>query len=93
MLDYYLFSTDGSFVEGHLDHSFNGFIIEKIPLLKKTKIQSVASFHSMVTTDSDVYFEYGIGLEHIFKIIRVGYYQAFLSGKTYRNGVRIGLGF
>ncbi len=93
LLDYYLFSTKKSFSEAHYEHHFNGFIMDKIPFLKRTKIQTVCSVHTFYTEAGGNYIEYGLGLEHIFKIARVDYYISTLKGNNYNNGIRIGLGF
>jgi len=38
LLNYYQFSTYTEFVEGHFEHNFSGFILNKIPLIRKLKI-------------------------------------------------------
>ena len=93
LLDYYAFSTVEPWVMGHYVHHFNGFLINKIPLLRKTKVQAVASGHFLYTESSETYFEYGVGIEHIFKIFRMDYYTAFLNGTHFGNGIRFGIGF
>ncbi|MCR9252422.1 MAG: DUF5686 and carboxypeptidase regulatory-like domain-containing protein [bacterium] len=93
LLDYYFYSTRRYSFESHYEHHFNGFIIDKIPLLKKTKIQVVGAIHSMYTPVGKTYMEYGVGLEHIFKIMRIDYYRSTIRGNNYSSGIRIGLGF
>ncbi len=93
LLDYYLFSTTSRYFTVHYRHHFNGFIINKLPLLRKTKVQAVASLSYLNTITSGHYFEYGIGLEHIFKLLRCGIYTATKGGSPYATGFRFGLGF
>ncbi|MBW8051448.1 MAG: carboxypeptidase-like regulatory domain-containing protein [Cytophagales bacterium] len=92
LLDYYKFSTTGFFVEGHYEHHFNGFVLNKFPLLRRTKFQAVASLNYLYTGLSKNYVEIGIGIEHILKIGRVDLVSSFQQGET-KAGVRIGIGF
>lgn len=47
LLNYYQFVAD-EFVQFNVDHHFNGFLINHIPLLNRTKIRSIISFRSYV---------------------------------------------
>ncbi len=93
LLDYYLYSTAENFAQAHYEHHFNGFIINKAPLLRKTRVQAVAAINFLRTDLGDSYWEVGVGLEHIFKIIRVDFYNSWLAGSHQRNGFRLGIGF
>jgi len=93
LLDYYKFSSTSRFVKFNYRHHFNGFLINKIPFFRKSKVQTVASLSYLNTTALGNYFEYGIGLEHILKVLRVDYYASNIDGKFYRHGIRIGIGF
>lgn len=93
LLDYYKFSTDSRYYNINYRHHFNGFLINKIPFLRKSKIQAVASLDYLNTPSLGNYLEYGIGLEHIFKILRVDYYSSSIDGEFYRHGFRVGIGF
>ena len=93
LLDYYLYSTNDTYFQGHYEHHFNGFIFNKIPLMRKLKLQAVAGIHYLHTDTANNYWELGFGVEHIFKILRVDFYTSFLDGKSQDNGFKIGLGF
>lgn len=93
LLDYYYFSTNRYWLEGHYVHHFNGFIFNKIPLARKSKVQAVTSVHYLHTNAINHYVEFGIGLEHIFKLLRLDYYNSILEGKHQSHGIRLGLGF
>ena len=41
------------FVVGHFIHHFNGFIMNRIPLIKKLKLRSVAVFRGVIGDISD----------------------------------------
>ncbi len=93
VLDYYRFSTQDKFVEAHYEHHFNEFIFNKIPLVRKLDLQAVASLNYLSTPAIGHYLEFGGGIEHIFKFIRVDYFTAIRNGHHYGSGIRVGLGF
>jgi hypothetical protein len=92
LLPYYTYSTNKEFIELHAEHHFNGFIFNKIPLLKKTKLQEVIGAHALFSDQLSHYYEVNFGIENIFKIIRFDYVLAYgINGKV-TNGFLIGLG-
>ena len=93
LLDYYNFSTTNNWLAAHYNHHFNGFLINKFPGLRKTKVQVVGSVNYLFTQSSRDYLEYGFGLEHIFKVFRIDYYMGFLRGTHYASGIKLGMGF
>ncbi|MBD2713835.1 carboxypeptidase-like regulatory domain-containing protein [Microvirga sp. STR05] len=93
LLDYYRFSTRRQFLEAHYNHHFNGFFLNKIPLLRQLKWQEVASLNYLTTAQVGHYVELGVGLEHVFKVMRVDFYTGLQSGQRVGTGVRVGIGF
>jgi hypothetical protein len=93
LLDYYRYSTNKSYFSSHYEHHFNGFITNKIPLIKKLKLQAVATVNYLNTSTLDQYIEFGIGLEHIFKIGRIDYFTSRSSVVPNTHSIRIGVGF
>lgn len=92
-LDYYRFSTRERYLEGHAEHHFNEFLLNKIPLIRKLNWQTVLSIHSLLTPEAGNYTEFGVGIEHIFKFLRVDYYRGYQRGRLYNVGIRVGAGF
>lgn len=93
LLDYYLYSTNNTYVEGHYSHHFNGFILNKLPFIRKGKLQEVVNLNYLHTRESKNYLELGVGLEHIFKVLRADFYTGFQSGQKVRTGFQFGFGF
>ncbi len=93
LLDYYRYSTANSYFQGHYEHHFNGFIFNKVPFLRKSKIQAVAALNYLHTESTEGYWELGVGIEHIFKILRVDFYNSWHSGAHERSGIRFGIGY
>jgi hypothetical protein len=92
-LPYYQYSTSGTFFEGHVEHHFNGFLFNKIPLLKKLRWQEVAGLHVLYTEQLQEYAELTVGIEKIFKILRVDYVMIFQRDQPMGNAFRLGIGF
>jgi hypothetical protein len=92
LLDYYQYSTRSSYFEGHFNHHFNGFIFNKIPLLKSLKWQEVLSLNYLQTSQSGPYLELGAGIEHIFKLGRIDFFTSLQRGQHVGSGIRLGLG-
>ncbi len=97
LLPYYEYSTLGAWLEAHASHHFNGFFLNKIPALRQLKWQEVATANYLHTAALGHYLEVGIGIEHIFKVLRIDAYAAYQVGDgargRSRSGLRVGLGF
>ena len=93
LLNYYTYSTSSEFLEVHFSHHFDGFFFNKFPLIRRAGIQLVGSVNYLTTPHLDNYIEVGIGVEHIFKIVRVDYFKSFNRQLNQSSGIRIGFGF
>jgi hypothetical protein len=93
LLDYYQLSTNQTYILGNFEHHFEGFLLNAIPLLKKLKWQTVISTNYLYTQDAKHYLELGVGIEHIFKVLRVDFISAFQTDRKVNTGFRIGFGF
>lgn len=91
-LRYYRHSTNSYFAEAHLEHHFDGFLFNKIPGLRKLKLEEVVGFHFLYTPARKQYFQMDIGIENIFKLLRADFVMGFGSQKQeYYFGARLGL--
>lgn len=52
LMNYYDYVTD-TYAAAHFEHHFNGFILNRIPLLKKLKLRSLITFRTAYGTISD----------------------------------------
>ena len=57
MLPYYEFSTTQPFVQVHYQHHFEGFLLDKIPLVRKAGLKSVLGASFLYTEEGKDYFE------------------------------------
>lgn len=90
-LDFYNFSTSDQYFEAHLEHNFSGFFTNKLPLIRKLKLQEVAGFNYLATPALKNYNEVYFGLQYL--TIRVMYGTSYADGRRVDKGVRIAYGF
>ena len=91
LLNYHTFSTNTEYIEGHIEHNFSGFILNKIPLIRKLKLQEIVDINYLATPSLNNYTELGIGIQYLnFRLI---YGRSYNSESNIRSALRIGLGF
>lgn len=93
LLDYYRFSTNDWYFKAHYEHHFNGFLLNGIPFLRRLKWQTVVGGNYLYTEALGHYAELRLGIEHIFKVLRVDFVTAWQAGETLDTRVQIGFGF
>jgi len=91
-LPYYLASTDNVYVAAHAEHHFHGAILNKVPLIKKLKWQTVVGGHYLYEPTIGNYWELTVGIENIFRIIRVDVAFPFREQDFQQVAVRVRLG-
>ena len=89
---YFEYSNTNSFYSTtFIEHHFNGLLTNKIPLLKRLKWNAVGGTNFLYLKDRN-YVEWFVGLENIFKIIRLDFVSGYENGKYVRSGIRLGFG-
>ncbi len=86
-LDFYQYSTDRHYMEVHFEHNFACFLINKIPLLRKTKLEEIVGFNYLNQPDKRNYKELYFGLERFG--VGVSYGFAYNGSKKVDEGFRI----
>ncbi len=96
LLPYYDLSTNQDYFEGHVEHNFQGYIMGKIPLLKKLKSHLIFDGKVLSISENTPYFEWGVSLGNLgwkkFRFLRVGFVQSHFEGVT-ESGLNVGLQF
>jgi hypothetical protein len=64
-------------------------LLGKIPGIKKLKIYEVVGFHFLYNPVIKDYYEFTIGFENIFRILRVDFVGGFILGEQPMFGGRI----
>ncbi|MCI4671961.1 MAG: DUF5686 family protein [Bacteroidia bacterium] len=85
------FSTQNAYVQGNYYHNFNGVLIDKIPLLKRTKLQTSVGGGILGIEDGNFFHtEVFAGVQHPFRILktrfRIGAYYV-TAYSNYENAI------
>jgi len=84
-------STHKSYLEFHYLHHFNGYFLDKIPLVKKMKFNELIGVGHLLTGDGKQYSEVSLGVENvgwgIFRLFTVHVVASFENGKYYATGL------
>jgi hypothetical protein len=90
---YYANSTkEGFYAIGHLEHHFNGFLTNKIPFFRRLNWNLVGGANAFYVNTDNNYAELFIGLENVFRVLRVDLIASYLNGDKGTVGVRLGFG-
>jgi len=94
LLDPYKYSTADQYFEGHLEHNFSGFILNKLPVIRKAKLQEIVDFNYLATPALKAYSELGVGVEFIGIRAMYGWSWDNMGRQThgFRFGVNLGSG-
>jgi hypothetical protein len=92
LLPIYDFSNTSKFYSlAHIEHNFNGFLTNKIPVIKKLNLYLMAGVNGLYINSNKYYYEYFVGFDNIFKQFRVDFVQSFQNGKPWQTGFKLGL--
>jgi hypothetical protein len=90
LLDYYSYSTPSQYLEAHFEHNFSGFITNKIPLIRKLKLQEIIHLNYLTSPELKNYYELGIGVQYFrFKVL---YGTSYNSAGNAHSGLRLAIG-
>jgi hypothetical protein len=95
LLPYYERSTTANYFQAHWEHHFDGFITDRVPLLRKLAWPLVSGVSFLHTADRGEYLELNLGLENIgfgvFRFFRFDVVTAYQPERGWRWGWLIGL--
>ena len=84
LLPYYNLSTNKSYLEGHLEHDFKGWILGKIPGLNELNFNLVVGAHVLATETRKPYTEYSVGIDNLgfgnYRLLRIDYVRSNYNG-------------
>ena len=97
LLNYYQRSTAQYFAEAHITHHFDGFLWNKIPLLKKLGFEFVTGYHVLYEPTNLPYMEFTIGIDRIgwnlFRFLRTDLILAYQVGQQLDVGFVLSINF
>lgn len=95
LLPYYEYSTAEQYVQGHFQHDFNGWILNRIPLIRKLGFTEVFKAAYLHTEEQGSYVELGFGIDRIgigaFRLLRLDFVWSKPEGNDWDFGYVIGL--
>lgn len=97
LLPYYSHSTNKEYYEMHFEHNFNGYVMNKIPVLNLLKSNLVVSFRQLAVPEFKPYHEMSVGLDRLgfgkFKNFRIDYVKGFNGSTAATEGFMFGAKF
>ncbi len=84
VMDQYVYSTDSPYLKAHYEHNFNGFIWNKLPLLRKLKCSITTGANYLHTEEHGDFIEWHIGVDRIFRVLRVNFIQDLRDPSHFR---------
>jgi len=92
LLPYYRYSNKKRrYLEGHIEHHFNGLLTNKIPLIRNLNCYLVMGSNAFYADKDRQYVEVFAGLENLLKIARIDWVWGFDKGHRGLTGVRLGI--
>ncbi len=91
LLDFYTYSTNEYFFEGHFEHNFNTLLSNKIPLVRKLKLQELLGGAYLYQPQKQHYYELYVGLRRL--MFRVDYAMSFNQYGQLESGFKISYNF
>lgn len=89
-LGYYSHSTAGWFFQAHAEHNFGGFLFNKIPLIRKLKLNEIAGAHYLNAEDNKEHFEFSAGFEKL-EFFRFDVVTSFTDWRKPETVIRLGI--
>ena len=95
LLPYYQYSTSGNYFQMHLQHHFNGLLLDRVPLLGDLGLKLVLGAKYLATTERNDYIEYHMGIDNIgyklFRLFRVDLVYRPVEDFNKKFGIVLGL--
>ena len=91
LLDYYLYSTQQSYVSIFSHIRFRKFLLTQIGLVRISGIKENLFINYLKTDHSPHYTEIGYTIDQIFRLFRLEFVQSFNGLEPYQFGIRIGV--
>lgn len=90
LLNYFTYSTAEEFMEAHVQHDFGGFIFNKVPLLRKLKLNELVSFDYLHVKGLPDYFELAAGISKL-NLLKLEFVAGFSKNIKTQTAIRISL--
>jgi uncharacterized protein YpiB (UPF0302 family) len=85
-LNYYIYSTNRNYLEGHFEHNFGGYLLNRIPLIRKLRLEEIVGGSFLTQRILPNYHEFYFGIRKL--LIRFDYGFAFDGNRKIYQGFR-----
>ncbi|MGI4804995.1 MAG: DUF5686 family protein, partial [Janthinobacterium lividum] len=85
-LNYYVYSTNRSYLEGHYEHNFGGYFLNRLPFIRKLRLEEIVGGSFLTQRIQDNYHEFYFGIKKL--LIRFDYGFAFDGHSKIYQGFR-----
>jgi len=82
LLNYFNYSTNDYYVQGHFQYNLRGLILGRLPLIKKYKLEEIITAHYLHNSNINNYYELSFGLDNLFYVLRIEYALAYFPEKS-----------
>ncbi len=98
MMPHFIYSTPGYYIKGEFNHNFEGWIVDKIPLINKLRIKENVGIRGVYLHEQNsTYWEWNVGIHRFgwryFKFIRLDYCQSYFAGERQAGKFLLGADF
>ena len=95
LMPHYEYSSSEDYITVHYEHHFNGYVMDKVPLLKNLGAKLVLGANTLQMKDKPAYYEGSVGIDQlklgVFSVFRMDYTWSFTNGKLRDHGFFLGL--
>jgi hypothetical protein len=93
LINYYEYSTNKNYLEGHLWLESDRILLKRLPVLNKTLMREFIYVNYLSTTGNYPYYEVGYGLNQIFLMFNLEVFAGFKGSSHEYTGIKIGIPF
>lgn len=91
IMPYYFYSAGKQFTHIAAQHNFNGWIFNKLPLLRRSQLRTIVAVKALSSDNNPLYSEFSIGVGNIFKILRLDVVSSNIDGTFSEPSILIGI--
>lgn len=85
-LNYYVYSTNRDYLEGHFEHNFGGYFLNRMPFIRKLRLEEIVGGSFLTQRLQSNYHEFYFGIKKL--LIRFDYGFAFDGNHKIYQGFR-----
>jgi len=89
MADYYEYSTNDAYVEGHVQYINDRILLKRLPILNQTLMTENIYVNFLKTANKKNYYELGYGLNQVFLFFNLEIFAGFQGSEHVMTGFKV----